>query len=112
MKQSRALTLPGGLTREASDPPAGNPVLDRLRAERQSQTELMDGILAAVESESRDLVDAEVRNLEAIRERIGQIDAQIEPLDAFEALRSANRQATQHYRPTAPAGGGQGGGGM
>lgn len=91
---------------------SGNPVLDRLRTERDSQTELMDGILAAVESESRDLVDAEVRNLEAIRERIGQIDAQITPLQAFEDLRSANRQAGQNFRPTPAAQPGGGTNGM
>lgn len=104
MKHSLAAVLTGGtLTRERHDAPAGNPVLDRLRAERDSQTELMDGILAAVESESRDLVDAEVRNLEAIRERIGQIDAQVQPLEQFEALRTANGNAARNYRPT-PAG--------
>lgn len=105
MKHSLATILTGGtLTREDPRPSvSGNPVLARLEQERATQTELMDGILSQVESESRDLVDAEVRNLEAIRERIAQIDAQLTPLRAFEELRAAGRQAGQTYQtPAAP----------
>lgn len=82
---------------------AGNPVLDRLRAERGKQVEIMDGLLAQVESETRDLVDAEKRNLEASRDRIKELDEQIEPLEQFEALRGTAQETTQHFRPSAPA---------
>lgn len=82
---------------------AGNPVLDRLRADRTKQVEFIDGVLAQVESESRDLVDAEKRNLEAARDRIKELDEQIKPLDEFEALRSTSRQSSDPFRPTAPA---------
>lgn len=83
---------------------SGNPVLNRLREERQRQVELMDGILEGVEAEKRDLVDAETSNLKAIRERIGQIDAQIEPLEAFEQARGAHRQGAPRMssEPTSP----------
>lgn len=81
----------------------GNPVLARLEEERNSQTELMDGILAQVETEKRDLVDAEKGNLKAIRDRISELDDQIAPLRAFEELREAGRQAERTYRPTPAA---------
>ena len=80
-----------------------NPVLDRLVAERANQIELMDGILAQVENESRDLVDAETRNLEAIRERIDQIDKQTEGLVDFEQKRAAAVAASSTPAGYAPA---------
>ena len=66
----------------------GNPVLARLSAERAQQVEFIDQTLTRVETESRDLVDAERANLDAARQRIGELDAQIGPLTEFEALRS------------------------
>lgn len=71
-----------------------NPVLDRLRAERDRQIEFVDTALGAAERDSRDLVDAEVSNIRAARERIAEIDAQIEPLVEFENLRESSH-ATQ-----------------
>jgi hypothetical protein len=64
-----------------------NPVLERLQAERERQIEFVDNTLAGAERETRDLVDAEVGNIRAARERITEIDAQIEPLVAFENIR-------------------------
>jgi hypothetical protein len=81
----------------------GNPVLTRLRTERDSQTDLMDGILSQVETEERDLVDAEKSNLKAIKDRIGELDEQIKPLEEYEELRQAGRQAEQRHRPTESA---------
>lgn len=84
-----------------------NPVLDRLRSERDKQIEFIDGVLASVESENRDLVDAEKRNLEAARDRVKELDEQIKPLDEFEQLRSTSQQTADQYRPTAPDGDGK-----
>lgn len=81
----------------------GNPVLNRLLDERQSQVDLMDGILQQVQTEGRDMVESERNNLKAIKERIGQLDEQIKPLQEFEELRGASVQATRNHRPTAPA---------
>lgn len=67
-----------------------NPVLDRLRADRQTQIEFVDQTLGAAERDGRDLVDAEVSNIRSARERIGQLDAQIEPLVQFEELRESS----------------------
>jgi HK97 family phage major capsid protein len=76
-----------------------NPVLVRLLAERDTQVRFIDETLARVETEERDLVDAERNNLTAARERIGALDAQIEPLEEFEQLRDAHRSSSSSYSP-------------
>jgi hypothetical protein len=70
-----------------------NPVLARLLAERAQQVEFIDQLLARIESEGRDMVDAERSNLDASRQRIGEIDAQVTPLQEFEDLRGTHRAA-------------------
>lgn len=80
-----------------------NPVLDRLHEQRDAQVEFIDSTLAAVEAESRDLVDAEKRNLETARDRIKELDEQIKPLEEFETLRTAHRGAAPG-RPAAGTG--------
>jgi len=77
-----------------------NPVLIRLESQREEQIRFIEDTLARVEDESRDLVDAETRNLEAARERIRELDAQIEPLEAFEELRATHRTTTSRYSST------------
>ena len=76
-----------------------NPVLVRLMDERAAQVDFIDGVLTRVESESRDLVDAEKANLSAARERIAAIDAQREPLESFESLRSVSEESTRIAYP-------------
>lgn len=76
----------------------GNPVLTRLLDQRSEQETFIDQLLQRVEAENRDLVEAERNNLTAARERIAELDAQIEPLEEFEATRSAHRAAA----PPAP----------
>jgi HK97 family phage major capsid protein len=66
--------------------------LARLLAERAQQVEFIDQLLARVEAEHRDLVDAERANLEAARQRIAELDAQIAPLQEFETLRGQHQQ--------------------
>ena len=67
-----------------------NAVLERLREQRAEQLASMDAVLGQVEG--RDLVDAERQLLEAARQRIAEIDAQIEPLEAFETLRAQHAE--------------------
>ena len=77
-----------------------NPVLVRLQEQHAEQISTMDAILSEV-GEDRDLVDAERGLLERARERIGEIDAQIEPLAAYEATRAAHQdRVAQLPRPT------------
>jgi HK97 family phage major capsid protein len=66
-----------------------NAVLERLLEQRGEQIGSMDAILAQVDG--RDLVDAERSLLEAARQRIAELDAQIGPLEAFEELSASHR---------------------
>jgi len=77
-----------------------NPVLERMRAERAKHVEYIQTLLSRVDEDQRDLVDAETASLTQTRERIAQIDAQIEPLEAFEETRAAHEQTTQAITPT------------
>lgn len=81
-----------------------NPVLVRLLAQRQEQIDFISHLLEQVETENRDLVDAERSNVEAARQRIEQLDAQIAPLEAFEATRSAHEESRSNVTPTRPRG--------
>lgn len=83
-----------------------NPVLVRLLAQRQEQIDFISHLLEQVETENRDLVDAERSNVEAARQRIEQLDAQIAPLEAFEATRSAHEETRSNVTPTRPRGDG------
>lgn len=78
-----------------------NPVLDGYRAQRDEQISTMDAILAQVVD--RDLVDAERGILEGCRQRIADLDAMIEPLAGFEALREAHTASTSSLPAPAPA---------
>lgn len=79
-----------------------NAVLDRLRDQRSEQVATMDAILSQVVD--RDLVDAERNLLEAARQRVVELDAQIDPLEAFEDLRAAhNDRVGALPTPAAPA---------
>lgn len=68
-----------------------NAVLERLRDQRAEQLATMDAILSQITD--RDLVDAERQLLEAARQRVAELDAQIEPLEGFESLRAAHGDA-------------------
>lgn len=79
-----------------------NPVLKRLLAQRQEQIDFISHLLEQVEADGRDLVDAERSNVDAARERLQQLDRQIEPLEAFEATRAAHQETTSNVTPTQP----------
>lgn len=72
-----------------------NAVLTRLVEERAEQVSFIDGLLCRVETESRDLVDAERSNLQAARQRIQEIDEQRTPLEEFESLREISAESTR-----------------
>jgi HK97 family phage major capsid protein len=77
-----------------------NAVLERFREARAEQIATMDAILEQVTD--RDLVDAERTILEACRARIAELDAQIEPLAAYETLREQHRDVVDAL-PRPPA---------
>lgn len=72
-----------------------NAVLARLLDERENQVTFIDNLLTRVESEQRDMVDAERSNLQAARERIQDIDEQRLPLEEFEQLRAVSGESTR-----------------
>jgi HK97 family phage major capsid protein len=67
-----------------------NPVLQSLHEQRETQLANMDALLAQVAADGRDLVEAERKLLEACRQRVAELDEQIEPLEAIEALRGTH----------------------
>lgn len=69
-----------------------NAILERLNSERADQVAFIDNLLERAETENRDLVETEITSLEAARERINEIDAQVEPLVEFENKRAAGTQ--------------------
>lgn len=66
-----------------------NVVLQRLLDERATLVDTIENVLNQVEG--RDLTDAEQQVLERTRERIKELDAQIEPLELYESVRDAHR---------------------
>lgn len=66
-----------------------NPVLDRLREERNGHEEFIQTLMGKAAEENRDLVETELDNIKAAEERIAQIEAQAEPIIAFEKRRAS-----------------------
>ena len=80
-----------------------NPVLDRKRAEKSDQLSFIDELLAKVEADGgRDLVEAEIKNLDSAKERIAQLDAQIGPLEEHEAMRARHEATASSYSAPRP----------
>ena len=69
-----------------------NAVLERYLSERQEQITFIDQTLERVEAEGRDLVPAEIANMDAARQRIQELNAQIAPIEAHEELKRAHEQ--------------------
>src|SRR5215471_19644287 len=65
-----------------------NVVLERMHAERHELIATMESILGQVEG--RDLTDAEQSVLAHTRERIAEVDRQIEPLEEYEKVKEAH----------------------
>ncbi len=68
-----------------------NIVLERLRGERQELIDTMESILGQVEG--RDLTDAEQSVLAHTRQRITEVDKQIEPLEEYERVKAEHAAA-------------------
>jgi HK97 family phage major capsid protein len=65
-----------------------NATLTRLSEERTAQETFIAELLAVAETETRDLVEAELRNVATAEARITEIDAQMAPIAAFETRRA------------------------
>ena len=66
-----------------------NATISRLQDEREAQGTFISELLASVEAEGRDLVEAERQNIANAETRMAEIDAQLEPLVRFEERRAA-----------------------
>lgn len=66
-----------------------NVTITRLTAEREAAADFIATTLDAVEAETRDLSDTEVRAVETQKARITELDAQLKPLVEFEQTRAA-----------------------
>jgi HK97 family phage major capsid protein len=66
----------------------GNVVLERLLAERAEAIRALESILEQVDG--RDLTDAETEVLNRTRDRIAQLDRQIDPLEEYETVKAAH----------------------
>jgi HK97 family phage major capsid protein len=77
-----------------------NAVLIRKRQERADQLSFVDELLTKVEADGgRDLVDAEIKNLEAARQRVQELDAQIVPLEEHEIMTARHQETAGLYVP-------------
>jgi HK97 family phage major capsid protein len=85
-----------------------NATITRLQAERETQATFVSELLAAVEKEGRDLVDAEKQNIDNAEKRMLEIDAQLEPLVRFEERRAAAVVVSDRGRPPVSPGGNTG----
>jgi HK97 family phage major capsid protein len=65
-----------------------NAVLERLLAERAEAIKALESILEQVDG--RDLTDAETEVLNRTRDRISQLDRQIDPLEEYERVKAAH----------------------
>lgn len=63
-----------------------NPVLTRLCEQRDQQVDFVNQMLERVDADDRDLVDAERANLKAARERVGELNTQIDMLEEFDGM--------------------------
>lgn len=77
-----------------------NPVLIRLLAQREEQVNFIQNVLDQVEEGQRDMVDAERNNMDAAKERIKQLDAQIKPLQEWEVTRAAHQDVSDQVTRT------------
>lgn len=76
-----------------------NPMLASLYEKRQKAIDFVDQTLSQAQAENRNLVDAEINNLNGYREQIAALDAQIKPIEEFEKVRDEHRS----FAPAAPA---------
>lgn len=93
---------------DGTQPLTASPMLQRLYDERKTGLEFVDRTINEANTQKRDLSASEKETLANYRKRTAELDAQIEPLEAFEKDKARAAQITQTYAPPAP--GGDGGG--
>lgn len=83
-----------------------SPMLKRLYDERKTGLDFVERTISEANTQGRDLSASEKETLANYRKRTAELDAQIEPLEAFEQDKARAAKVTQTYAP-APTGGTQ-----
>lgn len=94
---------------DGTEPLTQSPMLQRLFAERDEIISFIDKTVAGANDSKRDLSPSESETLTKSRTRMGELDAQIKPLQEFEQDRARGAQAAATYAPPAQGQGGAGG---
>lgn len=76
------------------------PQLDRLISERDAAEQTITQILEGV-GDDRDISDAEMTQVNATRERVDKLDAQIAPLQELQDRMTAHEQTVRSIAPSA-----------
>ena len=69
-----------------------NPLIQRLLDEKDDREQFVNQTLTRVEEEERSLSDAEIANLDQVRGRIEEINAQLQPLIAYEESKATGAE--------------------
>jgi HK97 family phage major capsid protein len=75
-------------------PPKADALLVRFQAEREEREKFMDGVVETAEKEGRDLTEQELTLLTRTKERIEQINGQMEPLTEAITIAHDSRERT------------------
>jgi HK97 family phage major capsid protein len=73
---------------------AGDALLARYQAEIEERSKFIDGIVEAAEKDGRDLTESEMTQLARTRDRIGELNDQVAPLQSTIALAATSRKRT------------------
>ena len=76
-----------------------SPMLQRLYGERQQLVDFVEKTVSGANDAARDLSASEKETLTKTRQRMGELDDQITPLEAFEQDRARGAAATATYLP-------------
>jgi HK97 family phage major capsid protein len=75
-----------------------NPTIIRLQGEKRDREQFVGNLLSQAESEERALTDSEVANIEAAKERVAQIQSQLQPLVEWEEQRTSAADLDKRIR--------------
>ena len=73
---------------------AGDALLARYQAEIEERSRFIDGVVEAAEKDGRDLTEQEMTLLARTRDRIGELNTQVEPLRSTIEIATSSRRRT------------------
>ena len=73
---------------------AGDALLARYQAEIEERSKFIDGIVEGAEKDERDLTEQEMTLLARTRDRIGELNAQVQPLHSTIEIATSSRRRT------------------